>query len=226
MLGLTKSLARELGPHGVRVNAVSPGAVVSEAEERVFGDRLQAIQRLDPREPVPEDAHRAGGRRRARAVPGLAGLRHDHRPEHRHRRRLVRPCPKACWNSSTIAAAWSSRRRRAGASRALTRSCRAARRCRCSSQRERTLSVANCWCPGRTAFRAAASTLTGVFTLSSPTFPASPFRCMATVSRSRGVWQGKPLPRQSWFSTTVRSVPIAMPPASSTRCARAPSTPR
>jgi len=41
MLGLTKSLARELGPHGVRVNAVSPGAVVSEAEERVFGDRAQ-----------------------------------------------------------------------------------------------------------------------------------------------------------------------------------------
>jgi len=41
MLGLTKSLARELGPHGIRVNAVSPGAVVSEAEERVFGERAQ-----------------------------------------------------------------------------------------------------------------------------------------------------------------------------------------
>lgn len=41
MLGLTKTLARELGPHGVRVNAVSPGAVVSDAERRVFADRLQ-----------------------------------------------------------------------------------------------------------------------------------------------------------------------------------------
>jgi NAD(P)-dependent dehydrogenase (short-subunit alcohol dehydrogenase family) len=40
MLGLTKSLARELGPFNVRVNAVSPGAVVSEAENRVFADRL------------------------------------------------------------------------------------------------------------------------------------------------------------------------------------------
>lgn len=41
MLGLTKTLARELGPYGVRINAVSPGAVVSEAEARVFADRLQ-----------------------------------------------------------------------------------------------------------------------------------------------------------------------------------------
>lgn len=41
VLGLTKGLARELGPHGICVNAIAPGAVVSEAEERVFGDRLQ-----------------------------------------------------------------------------------------------------------------------------------------------------------------------------------------
>lgn len=41
ILGLTKSLARELGPFNIRVNAISPGAVVSDAERRVFGDRLE-----------------------------------------------------------------------------------------------------------------------------------------------------------------------------------------
>jgi NAD(P)-dependent dehydrogenase (short-subunit alcohol dehydrogenase family) len=41
LYGLTKTLARELGKHGVRVNAVSPGAVRSEAEDRVFADRLK-----------------------------------------------------------------------------------------------------------------------------------------------------------------------------------------
>lgn len=40
MLGLTKGLARELGRHGITVNAIAPGAVVSAAENRVFADRL------------------------------------------------------------------------------------------------------------------------------------------------------------------------------------------
>ncbi|MCW5320595.1 SDR family oxidoreductase [Verminephrobacter aporrectodeae subsp. tuberculatae] len=41
MLGQTKTLARALGPFGITVNAVSPGAIVSDAEQRVFGDKLQ-----------------------------------------------------------------------------------------------------------------------------------------------------------------------------------------
>lgn len=45
MLGLTKSLARDLGKVGIRVNAVSPGAVVSEAEQRVFAERLEDYNR-------------------------------------------------------------------------------------------------------------------------------------------------------------------------------------
>ncbi|MEM8663942.1 MAG: SDR family oxidoreductase, partial [Pseudomonadota bacterium] len=31
----------ELGPFGICVNAIAPGAIVSEAEERVFGHKAQ-----------------------------------------------------------------------------------------------------------------------------------------------------------------------------------------
>ena len=39
MYGLVKGLARELGHHGINVNGVNPGAIVSEAEWRHFGDK-------------------------------------------------------------------------------------------------------------------------------------------------------------------------------------------
>ena len=41
MYGLIKSMARELGVHGINVNGINPGAIVSEAEWRHFGDRRE-----------------------------------------------------------------------------------------------------------------------------------------------------------------------------------------
>jgi NAD(P)-dependent dehydrogenase (short-subunit alcohol dehydrogenase family) len=41
LIGLTKTLAIELGGHGIRVNAIAPGAVDGERAERVFRGRAE-----------------------------------------------------------------------------------------------------------------------------------------------------------------------------------------
>jgi NAD(P)-dependent dehydrogenase (short-subunit alcohol dehydrogenase family) len=42
VIGLTKSLSIELGPHGVRVNAICPGSVAGPRIDAVFASRAQA----------------------------------------------------------------------------------------------------------------------------------------------------------------------------------------
>ena len=49
VVGLTEAVARELGPSGVRVNALCPGAVSGELMERVIARRAEAEGR------APED---------------------------------------------------------------------------------------------------------------------------------------------------------------------------
>ncbi len=47
ILGLTRTLARELGPRGIRVNALVPGAIVTERQTALHRDPLADQQFLD-----------------------------------------------------------------------------------------------------------------------------------------------------------------------------------
>ncbi|MBX6321269.1 MAG: glucose 1-dehydrogenase [Rhodospirillaceae bacterium] len=46
LLGLTRAMARELGRFGIRVNAVSPGAIPTPLEREVWGDRLETYEKF------------------------------------------------------------------------------------------------------------------------------------------------------------------------------------
>lgn len=48
MIGLTKSLARELGPAGITVNAVSPGYMATQMTQGMDDETLRKIERRSP----------------------------------------------------------------------------------------------------------------------------------------------------------------------------------
>ena len=54
LLGLTRSLARELGPHLIRVNAVSPGAIPTALEHKHYkGDRAAFDEWITSKQSLP-----------------------------------------------------------------------------------------------------------------------------------------------------------------------------
>ncbi len=59
VMAFTRSLARELGPEGITVNSVVPGAIKTEAEVEIFGDLQDAPTILEQqaikRRGIPED---------------------------------------------------------------------------------------------------------------------------------------------------------------------------
>jgi NAD(P)-dependent dehydrogenase (short-subunit alcohol dehydrogenase family) len=86
VIGLCRTLAAELGPHGIRVNSICPGAVEGPRIVDVFRNqaRVQGITEEEARRPVRRSgAAQASGRRRGGwprlRVPGVGRRLGGHR---------------------------------------------------------------------------------------------------------------------------------------------------
>ena len=85
VIGMTNALARELGPHGITVNAIRPGGVATEVERTVNPSAERRAAMLSAAvHPARTGATRHGGHRH---VPVVAGVGIHHGSNDRMRRR-------------------------------------------------------------------------------------------------------------------------------------------
>lgn len=54
VVGFTNSLARDVGPHRIRVNAVAPGMVITERQRRLWYPDEQGIEAVRSRQSLPD----------------------------------------------------------------------------------------------------------------------------------------------------------------------------
>ena len=87
LVGLTRAWAREFGPYGVTVNAISPGAFPTDAE-KIHPDP-EGYNALRSRSPGGQAPRRAGRYRQCTDVLLLRRGRLHHRPDAQCRWRLV-----------------------------------------------------------------------------------------------------------------------------------------
>ena len=77
VIGLVRSLARDYGPEGIRVNALAPGWIMTERQLTLWltpeADAMRAERQALKRRLMPEDVARVA------LVPDLGGVGRDHR---------------------------------------------------------------------------------------------------------------------------------------------------
>ena len=96
VLGLTRALAIEYAPRGIRINAISPGYIDTPVNEWYFStlpDPAGARRAAEALHPVKRMGPLRRGRRRRHAACLRRGDVHD-RHQHRHRRRHLHPLPR------------------------------------------------------------------------------------------------------------------------------------